>query len=503
MALIPRDFDLTFPDFESIKARLSNAILTAFSSWDNFDRAGFENILLESFCFNHDVFFKYQEQRIRETRLSTVVARPTARRLAKLHCGYTATEATAATATVTLTLSAVAVADVTIDAGTPIQTKGDNLVVGQLTTAKTITAGNLEIDGPWEQSTSVQETFTSSGLPRQAYYLNQAPYLAGSASVTDDGGAWTEADNFANSEPTDKHFVVVVTDDGYAQVRIGDGTYGAITTGTVTVDYKTGGGLAGRVPADSLTTIVGSFQDDLGNPVTVSVNNAAAAIGGTDAETVALIRTSAPASLAAQERSVGKSDIELNAERVPNVARVVALTLNERAGIPENTAHIYAVAYGTTTASGRYRPAAVSSGEKTAIHTMVNETYPVCVTFTTIEQDTDFTVVNVEMDIRVMEGYTPSTVATSIYNALDDLFAVALSDADGKAANTENDFGANMDNELTWGALFTTAKNVTGVRKVDEDTFEPVNDVYVDDWEFPQLGSVSITDVDSGQTWEF
>jgi len=237
--------------------------------------------------------------------------------------------------------------------------------------------------------------------------------------------------------------------------------------------------------------------------VTVSVTNAAAASGGDNKESVEQIRIKAPAALRAQERSVSKEDMESNALRVPTVARALVLTTNEDAGIPENTGHVYAIGYGTLTNSGKYRPSAITTADKAAIRTMLQTTYPVPVTFETIEQDTVFEEVNMQIRFEPADGYVGSQVAQSMYDALDDLFAVASSDADGKQLNADMGFGNQLDNELTWGLLFTTARGAAGVKKIDEDTFTPVNAVALADHEFPKLGTVRITDVISGILYEF
>jgi len=504
MALIPRDFDFTFPDFDSIKLRVTNAISSVLAPWTNYLKAMIENVVLEAFCFNFDVLMGYMGERVRETRIATARSRPTMRRMAFFHNTYRASEVEAATATVTLSIPAAVAGDVTIPAGTEISTEGPDRVVGQLLAAAVILAGQTSVNGSWEHSTPYAYSYASSGLPGQRFPLDNAPYLWESATLEDDSGGWDEQEySLADSQPTDTHFVVEVTEDGFARIVTGDQTYGAIPSGTVSGTYKTGGGADGNVAAGSLKRLSGTYTDSLGTPVTVSVTNALDASGGDGKESVEQIRIKAPAALRAQERSVSKDDMESNAERVVAVARALVVTVNEDSGIPENTGHVYAVGFGATTNSGRYRPAAITAADKAAIRTMLQETYPVPITFETIEQDTVFETVTMSIDFQAADGFVASAVAQAVYDELDDLFAVALSDADGKGANTDMAFGNQLDNELLWGLLFTTARGATGVRRIDEDTFQPVNTVALEDRDFPLLGTVTITDLDTNTVYTF
>lgn len=502
--LIPRDHDFTFPDYESIFARLGTAIDSVLAIWIDRLRAAFENVLLGNQCFNFDVVMGYLEQRIRETRIATVRERATAVRIARLHHNYRPVESAAATGTVTLQISEVVAGDVTFPVGTVIFTGGPNRISGQITEQKIITAGNTSVDAPWEHSETVADSFTATGLPRQRFPLDQAPYVWGSAAFSDVSDNWDEIEHFSDYGPDDKVFRVVMDANGYAEAEFGDGTYGAVPSGTIDYSYKHGGGSDGNVAAGALTRVSGSFTDHLGNQVTVSATNAEATTGGASAESVELIRLKAPAAGKAQERSVATGDMESNAARVTSIARVLVLTSDERPGIPENTGHVYAVGYGTNTNSGKYRPVAATSSDKSAIETILNVTYPVMNTFEVITQDTVFNEVNFEMTIGVETGFVFADVAQAVYNALDDFFSVAESDTDGKGPNLSMDFGSDLTSgKLQWHVLFNEVIDTEGIADVDEDTFVPTGDVTIQTYEWPKLGTVSITDSATGTVLEF
>jgi hypothetical protein len=100
-------------------------------------------------------------------------------------------------------------------------------------------------------------------------------------------------------------------------IRFGDGTYGAMPESPSTFDlqYRVGGGAAGNVAADVLTSI------DLSSPVAamvLSVTNPFPAAGGADAEGLDTIRQLAPDAIAASQlRAVTRADYEQTAESLP------------------------------------------------------------------------------------------------------------------------------------------------------------------------------------------
>ncbi len=108
--------------------------------------------------------------------------------------------------------------------------------------------------------------------------------------------------------------------------------------GTVTVTYKTGGGASGNVDAGRIVVVEGTFTDAHGRAAQVSVTNAEPASGGTDRQSVASAKLLAPESLRTLTRSVTREDFEVNARRVPGVARALMLTSNEDPTAPRTAA---------------------------------------------------------------------------------------------------------------------------------------------------------------------
>ena len=345
MAILPENLDYTDKDFDSIRARLINLARSVFSDWTDFNVSTFGNMVLESYAFIADLLLFYQDNQSREAFLTDVTLRRNAIALAK-RLGFVPQGAVAATADVLFTLDEVPANDVTIPAGTVVKTADvTDAVEFQLLLDLTIPAATdpPQAFGTVENSEDQQDTFSSTSLPNQEVQLNGTPYLDQSGLVTAGNGGYTQVDNFLSSDANDRHYVVVVDENDRATFRFGNGVNGEIPNGTITIDYKVGGGADGNVDANTITLIDGSFTDALSNPVSVSVNNSTAASGGSDRQTVEQIKLFAPEELRVLNRTVSREDYEIGARGVAGVARALLLTSDQAGGIPENSGFLYVV----------------------------------------------------------------------------------------------------------------------------------------------------------------
>jgi hypothetical protein len=114
--------------------------------------------------------------------------------------------------------------------------------------------------------------------------------------------------------------IIMMDYDGDAgdTIRFGDGVFGDIPEDQTVfaVNYRSGGGAAGNVPADSITRI------EVLTGLLISVNNPLPATGGADPEPAQTIRRLAPQAFrATQFRAVLQKDYEATAETLPWVQR--------------------------------------------------------------------------------------------------------------------------------------------------------------------------------------
>ena len=500
MALLPANVDYTDRDFDSIEARLRNLITSVFPDWTDFQRANFGNILREMFAFVGGVLSFYMDKHAEESRIASATQRRSLIALAKL-VGFAPASPAAASVPVDFTLAAVPVNDVILQQGTIVRTADvSGAVEFQLLSDLLIPAGTNPptVQEDVENSAFASEVFQSTALANQEFQLASVPFLDDSASVVAGDGVYTEVPTFLESGAADKHFTVSIDQNDRATIRFGNGVNGTIPQGTISVQYKTGGGLTGNVEAGTITVIDGNFVDVLGNPVTVSVGNVAAATGGANRQGRESIREEAPASLRVLNRTVAREDYEINAKEVPGVERALMLTSNESVGISENEGILSIIP------TGGGLPTQVL---KDAVLVQVTITFPNTLTFVVDVQDSIFLTINVGARVFVREGFSEAGVKFEIEEALAAFFALRNSDG---STNTDIDYGFNFKDadgnpsgEIALSDVFNVVRDVAGVRKIGDAigdfTLNGVHsDLSIDVAEFPVLGTITLINGDTG-----
>lgn len=492
--------DYTDRDFDSLRLRLHTLIRSVFPEWSDFDVASFGNTLVDLFAFVGDVLAFYQDAQARETRLVTATQRKNVIALASM-LGYALQGTRAATAEVVFRLERPPMASVTLPAGTIVRTEEITPAVRFQLLVPIVFAASAnppEVRATVEHSRSHLRLATANALPDFEVVLEQTPFLDGSLTVTTPNGAWSEVDSFLGSGPVDRHFTVRVDDGDRATLRFGNGISGAIPSGTVTVFYKTGGGVIGNVEAARLRVVEGAFTDAAGRPVLVSVTNPLPASGGADRESVASARLRAPQSLRALTRTVSREDFEVNTLRLRSVARALMLTSNEDASVGENEGVLYIV----PTGGGTPTPAL-----KNLVHRQVTEVYPCTLTFLVRVQDPVYRRIDVRARVFLRPGMSAVDVRERIRARLAAHFRV--SEPDG-TPNPRIDFGFNLrdaegnpNGEIAWSDIFDVIRDTPGVRKLGDGRDDLLlnglpADVKLRLNEFPQLGTVTLTDGDTG-----
>ncbi len=498
MALLPSSLDMTDKDFDALRLRLIALARSVFPDWSDFAVASFGNVLLELYAFVGDVVGYYLDNQARESRLVTATQRKNVIALARM-LGYKLHGARAATAEAVFALARASSADVRIPAGTVVRTREVTEPVRfQLLADVVIPAGALQGTGVVENSKTYVQLFDSRGLADLDIILDHTPYLDASVAVSAANGTFVEKESLLGSGPNDRHFVVLVDQNDRATVRFGNGTSGAPPTGTVTVAYKTGGGTAGNVDAGRIVVVEGTFTDAHGRAAQVSVTNPEPASGGTDRQSVASAKLLAPESLRTLTRSVTREDFEVNARRVPGVARALMLTSNEDPTVPENSGVLYVIPQG----GGLPTPAL-----KNLVLLQVTEVYPATLTFQASVQNPVYRKVDVEARIYLRQGHAAATVRERVKANLAAMFRV--SEADG-TPNPLVDFGFNVKDadgnpsgEVAWSDVFNVIRDTEGVRKIgdlhgDLKLSGLPADVKLAIKEFPVLGTVTLVNGDTG-----
>jgi hypothetical protein len=123
--------------------------------------------------------------------------------------------------------------------------------------------------------------------------------------VVVDGRIWEQVGTLRDVGPADSVYTVKITEDGTLELEFGDGQTGRrLPTGSnnVRVRARVGVGLAGNLPAGTLTKIAKP------HPLVSAVQQPLPAVGGNDRETADSLRKTAPTTLLTLERCVSPAD---------------------------------------------------------------------------------------------------------------------------------------------------------------------------------------------------
>lgn len=514
MSLISQPtLDYSDKDFASLRLRLQGLARSVFPDWTDFNAANYGNLLLEMMAFVGDSITFYQDAQAREMFWPTLTRRISAIRQGRL-INFTMPGASAASGITRISIPAVRTARVPIHPGTVIRSL-DPITPLLFQTNNTsdvyIPIGQTFVDVTTEQTESITgEVYESNNAPNQEFSLSRIPFLDGSLNCVATDGTYTEIDSFLNVTSADpRKFVVVVDQNDRARPRFGNGTLGKIPQGTISFDYRVTSGARGNIESGKLGTVTDNLTDENATNVAgVVATNPAAFSGGADRMSVAQARVLAPASLRSLTRTVTKPDFENHALLVNGVARALMLTSNEDPSVQENNGVLLLIALGQKLASGHF---AAATPTQTMINN-VNDVFvrlPPTITFSLAVQSAVFKALNISCRVYLKHGAVRADVKTSITAALQDFFAVALADG---TANTAVDFGANLKDvqgtavsEIAWSDVFDVIHDATGVRKVDEGGSGLVinglrQSIIIGLREFPQLGTLTIVDADTGLT---
>lgn len=512
MPITPDSLDYTAKDFSVLRRRLFQLIQSVFPAWTDEDVADFGNILVELFARTGDVLTYYQDRQANESRVTTAFLRKSMLAFAKL-VAFRPQGAIAAVALEQFTLvnqngvPTPAAADVVLTKGTLVHTpQVPGAIDFQLLEDLVIPMGQTSAEGMVENSTAQTEAFVSTGLKGQAYRLTQAPYLDKSLSALAGNGAYAEASSFVDVKGTDLSFTVAVDENDSATLRFGNGNLGAIPAGTVVTDYRTWGGLVGRLGPSALTKISGAFADGNGTPVRIVVTNREATTIGLDRQSVERLRELLPLAARVMRTAVAREDYEIGALEVPTVARALHLTSNEDPAVGENHGFLFLLLI-----DGLPPPQVLLdrvSAQFFRVSGYPKPPYPSAGTYTLTILGALFKTVDVHVKLFKRKGVTGSKAKAAILRELAAFFAIQ--NADG-SSNERVNFGFYLQNTdgaptnvLAYSDVYNTVRDVAEVLKLGAGDGDFLlnglrADVPLLVKEFPRFGTAVIIDGDTGQ----
>jgi hypothetical protein len=332
---IPVSIDYTSKDFYSLRTELITRIQDRIPDWTASDPSDFGVALVEAFAYLGDIMSYYIDRNANESFISTASQRSSVLNIAQTYgyipAGYRA-------AFTTLTLTNTSSSEITLPAGTVVS--GDVIIGDTVNTiyfSTDVDAVILEQIGETAGTQTVTATEgrsvtliasntneygeligTSTGTPNMGFELGETPVVDGSVEIYIQEGdvysKWSQVQHLIDAGPTDLVFKLDTDENNVVYVYFGDGVSGVIPTlhSEVRAMYRVGGGVLGNVSTDILTNI--DYVPGLSEGEVVAlqgaltVTNNVIGLGGSDPETLAQIRMSAPLSLRAGNRAVTLQD---------------------------------------------------------------------------------------------------------------------------------------------------------------------------------------------------
>jgi hypothetical protein len=528
--LIPAHIDYTGKDWQQIYDRLRNLIRSVFPRWTEEAVADFGNILLGMYADVGDHCMFYLDTWARESRLGSAQLRRSILGLVRL-IGYEPFGAQAARATETFTLSAAAANNVTLSAGTVVKTaKIVEPTRYQLLEVLVFAPGETSKTAIVENSEFATDSFTSAETPDLSYQLTGTPFLEDTEAISAGNGDYERVDTLLLSSSTDRHYTLTVDAEERASFTFGDGVKGAIPIGQIDASYKIGGGTAGAVEAETLVVLEGTpYSDELGNPVAISVTNEEQSTPGANRQSNRSIKTIAPLSVAVQGRAVSRPDFETVSKLVSGVGRALMLFRDEDSAVPENWGYLYIVP-----TDGGEAPLLLLQEVRSRFEPVEgypDPSHPKMNTLNLEVRSAPYQDVDITSTVYFRQGVTPAEGAAAIRAVLERYFALQIeasqliadapdvaeaygitaADGDTLVDNPRVDFGlefrdidGNPTSLLPWSDIFDAIRDTDEVIKVDPG----VNglllngeraDLSIESFNFPVLGTVSLTDGDTGQ----
>lgn len=404
---------------------------------------------------------------------------------------YTPRPASAAVATVTITRSDAAY-QLTIPARTRVQTVGSPALTFETVSALVLAPGVLSGNVTVEHATQHTVLFRASGQPRQRIPLTSWPFLWGS-EVVEVGGVdiWERVDNWLDSSSADKHYTVEMgAENGrlIGTIILPDGVNGMLPQmgSDIEITYSSGGGSIGNLPANTLRSIR-ALPDSSGASIVLTVTNAEPSQGGSEEETLEIVRHRAPASVSTNRRSVSRLDFAVHAEQVGGVQRAAVMTVNESSSIDENTVALLIVPTGENE-DGSPQVPSVALRKKVLDYIEVHR--PTLVTARVITVAPEYIDITPEVNVTVRGSEHTARIDALVVQKLRDWFDLAAVDANGEP-------------RIAWGTTVHRSKIVDLIYDINTDlgaqiirdveVINPTGNLMLDGFQLPYVGLSTVT----------
>lgn len=267
--------DYSNKDYEAFRTMMLNELSVKMPEYTDKRQSDAGVVLIELLAQGLDIMSFYQDVIANEVFLVTEEQRDNVMKWCRL-LGYTPQLATSARFKQVFVLTKAQGIAITIPKGTIVKTANSSAepeVKFETTEDLIIPAGQLGNEQDEEgnyiyavdvvQGTTVRDEYLgkSSGTPTQKFSLGYSPVIIDSISifVNYEGTvtSWSRVENFVESAPLDRHFIVSEDDRYNITIQFGDGVFGRIptTNSEIYCTYRVGGGEEGNVGAMKITKL--------------------------------------------------------------------------------------------------------------------------------------------------------------------------------------------------------------------------------------------------------
>ncbi len=432
--------------------------------WNDFEEDNVGRVMVEAFAFIADLLLFYLDRQANETYLPTATERQNIINLCKL-IGYTPKSAQPSHVSITVSLDKVHELDVILPAQTLLETSSG--LTFETQSEAVIPAGHLSVNIEAIEGQTLSEIVgTSDGEAWQEFYLPRSGVIEIlDAHIADH--SWTVVESLADQSDNAEVFNAEIDAWRRAEIFFGNGKTGKIPPAgeKITVRYRVGGGIAGNVAPNTITTIRDIAKDSAGNKVSVRVTNQDYASGGADPESIESIKLWAPRFFETQNRCVTQQDYETFATNFNGICKAKAV-VHERSG-EANVIRLYVLTYGAKSNT-------VTTANQTLKDNLLGylNKYKMLTDWLEI-MDGSISPVDFSGSVRISEGFKIDSVLLKIREALADFMSIDTRD---------------MGEPLRISDVYSLIDDIEGVDFVELNT--PLQTITPTDNELLILGSV-------------
>ena len=435
------------------------------SYWNDFEEDNSGRMLIEAFAYIADLLLFYLDRQANETYLPTATERQNIINMCKL-IGYTPKSAQPSQVSITVSLDKVHGLDVILPALSVLETS-DGLTFETQSEA-VIYAGQLFVEVEAVEGETLEEIVgMSDGEAWQEFYLPRSGIIE-ILDATIDNHTWEVVESLADQSENAEVFTAEIDAWKRAEVFFGNGKTGKIPPEgeKISVRYRIGGGIAGNVAPNTITTIRDIAKDSAGNKVSVRVTNQDYASGEADPESIESIKLWAPRFFETQNRCVTQQDYETFATNFNGICKAKAV-VHERSG-EANVIRLYVLTYGAESNT-------VTTPNQTLKDNLLGYLNKYKMLTDRLEiDDGSISAVDFSGSVRISEGFKIDSVLLKIREALADFMNIDTRD---------------MGELLRISDVYALIDNIEGVEFVEMIT--PTQTITPNDNELLTLGSVT------------